>query len=177
MGCSKQTYLWEGGNQSSDQGLEGDSVCSVGANLQSRMEPVVVECIALLCAMKLSMELGHERADFEGDTQIVVNSVNSQESCLAWYGNLMEDAKLLLKHNPLWTISFIHREGNQAAHVTAKIGLDSSSIERTWFFDFPCMILPVLARDLNTLYMLHSVFRKKKIKDEETIVTPPFIWM
>lgn len=140
-------------------------MCSLGANLQSRMEPVVAACISLLCAMKLSIELGHERADFEGDTQIVVNSVNSQESCLAWYGNLIEDAKLLLKHNPLWTVSFIHREGNQAAHDMAKIGLDSSSTEITWFFDFPCMILLVLARDLNTLYMLHSVFQKKKKKN------------
>lgn len=73
--------------------------------------------------MKLYSELDHDWINLKGDAQVVVNSVNTPEACPSWYGELIEDAKLLLKQNPLWRVSFIHRKGNQMAHVKAKLGL------------------------------------------------------
>lgn len=74
--------------------------------------------------MKLGEEWAFEKVDFEGDAQNIVNAINSPEICLAWYSELVEEAKDFLIHNPLWTVSFIHRERNQVAHVMAKLGID-----------------------------------------------------
>lgn len=61
---------------------------------------------------------------------MVINAVNTPKTCLAWYGELIEDENFLLKQNPLWQVSFFHREGNQAVHVMAKLGLESVLSER-----------------------------------------------
>lgn len=57
---------------------------------------MVAEFLALLRAMQLCIKLGYEWVDFEGDALVVVNSINAHEPSLAWYGELIEDAKLLL---------------------------------------------------------------------------------
>lgn len=57
----------------------------------------MAECLAMLCAMQLCTKLGYKHVEFEGDAQVVVNSVNAKESSLAWYSELIEDVKLFLK--------------------------------------------------------------------------------
>lgn len=40
----------------------------------------------------------------EGDSQILIKAITEVEECEAWFNNLKEDVKLLLKSFPLWSI-------------------------------------------------------------------------
>lgn len=73
--------------------------------------------------MKFCIELGFERVNFESDAQVLINAIKGEEVCWAWYGNLIEDVRQILKNISLWSIDFVHREGNQVAHLLAKNSL------------------------------------------------------
>lgn len=62
------------------------------------------------------------------------------EACLSWYGELIKDANQILKTCPLWCIQFIHKEGNQLAHVLAKNGLNSEIGDKLWLNDYPAIL-------------------------------------
>lgn len=76
-----------------------------------------------------------------------MKAVYKTEISSAWYGELIEDAKLVLKNHPLWRVHFIHREGNQVANVMAKLELDSKPVERLWLHNFLCIMLQTVLSD------------------------------
>lgn len=77
--------------------------------------PIVAETRAPWKAFQFCKDLGFEYGFFEGDSQQLVTAINSEADCDAWYGHLIEEAKIFLKNQPYWSVSFVHREGNQAA--------------------------------------------------------------
>lgn len=77
---------------------------------------------------------------------VLIKAINSKEQCWAWYGNLVEDAKQILK-NRLWGIKFVHREGNNAAHVLAKFGL-SLYEETIWMEEVPLVISQIVPYEI-----------------------------
>lgn len=66
------------------------------------------------------MELGLWSTELEVDAEVNINTLKREEECLAWYGDLIEEAKFNMRSHPQWKISFIHRERNGAAHALAK---------------------------------------------------------
>lgn len=56
---------------------------------------VGVECWALLKAMELCTELRFSKIEFEGNAQLIVQAVKEKSECLAWYGELIEEAKFI----------------------------------------------------------------------------------
>lgn len=83
----------------------------------------------------------------EGDAQVLINAINEAEECRAWFGNLIEDAKMRLKSLPLWKVRFIHREGNRVAHYLAKHGL-LLNCESIWIDEYPDVIAHFVLQDL-----------------------------
>lgn len=68
---------------------------------------------------------------FEGDTQVIICTIQKKDSCSTWFEELIEDLKVGLATQPLWNLQFTHRESNQAAHVMAKLGL-TLDYEHIW---------------------------------------------
>lgn len=97
---------------------------------------VVAKCRALLRATEFCREVGFQHVEFEGDALVKVRALSRKEVCCASYGFLIEEAKQLLQVNSSWIISFIHREGNSAAHSLANLGL-SSDCEHVWIEEVP----------------------------------------
>lgn len=64
-----------------------------------------------------------ENIQLVGNALVPIKAINSEDACWAWNGTLVEDAKQVLKSRSLWSISFVHKEGNNAVHVLAKFGL------------------------------------------------------
>lgn len=56
--------------------------------------------------------MGFYHVEFESDAQIVVQAINKEEECCAWFGTLIKEAKHFLKANRLWSIHLIPTEGN-----------------------------------------------------------------
>lgn len=75
-------------------------------------------------------------AHCEGDSQLLINAINREAECEAWYGHLVEEAKQTFKNRPQWSISFVHKQGNCAAHRLAQYGLNLYE-EQVWVEETP----------------------------------------
>lgn len=84
------------------------------------------ECRAFLRAMEFFLELGFSHIQFEGDALLIIQAIKKRSECLAWYGDLVKEAKFNFQRHPEWGLSFTQREGNHAAHALAKHGLSLS---------------------------------------------------
>lgn len=93
--------------------------------------------------MLFCYEIGCSSVYFKGDALLVIQAVNHQEICETWIGTEIENAKNFLKYRLFWTLNFIYREGNGAAHALAHLGLNHWN-ERVWIEDFPLEISPIV---------------------------------
>lgn len=109
---------------------------------------IVVEYEALWRAMYFCMELGFERAQFEGDTELLINAITNEAECVAWFGHLVEEAKQIFKNRSHWTIPFVHWEGNGAAHLLAKSSLNLYA-ENVWIEDTPNLFSNIVFEKLS----------------------------
>lgn len=92
-------------------------------------------------------EMGFDKVDFEDNAQTVVNVINSLKTCLAWYGELVEDAKIFLVQNLLWSVFYSQRRKPNGL-VMAKLGIDSIQTKKLWLSKFPCKIFQAIAGDM-----------------------------
>lgn len=63
------------------------------------------------------MGLSDFKVQMEGDAQLLIKAIIEAEKCRAWFGNLVEDVKLLLKSFPLWSIRFIHKRQPSSLNI------------------------------------------------------------
>lgn len=54
-------------------------------------KPIVAEIEALRKAILFGLELGIGAIHFEGNAQLLINSITSEEECLSWYGHPVEE--------------------------------------------------------------------------------------
>jgi ribonuclease HI len=97
---------------------------------------MLAEASVALMAIQLCKTLGFQRVHFEGDTKIVVNGVKSSEGDWSRKGMLLKDIKLELQSIPQWRMTFIHRDGNKAAHALSKIAL-KNNVNHKWLDTTP----------------------------------------
>lgn len=91
-------------------------------------QPIVAEFWALQRAMIFCTELGIENVHFEGDAHVLINALNCEDECFAWFGKSSgrrskEEAKQFLMESAHWFITFVNREGNEPTHLLAKHSL------------------------------------------------------
>lgn len=95
------------------QDCKEEVLASLSTSRRFNSLSILAECMALWRAIEFGKELGLPCIQLEGDAQTIINVVTSTEACKAWYGGIVEDAKAILQHHSHWSISFVHREGNQ----------------------------------------------------------------
>lgn len=78
---------------------------------------------------------------------MVIQEIKKDEECWTWYVWLIDEAKQVLKNQPLWSLHFIHREGNQVAHVMAKYKL-SLNDEIIWTEEIPSILIQAVTIEL-----------------------------
>ncbi|XP_042954569.1 uncharacterized protein LOC122290978 [Carya illinoinensis] len=119
---------------------QGNIMVCVCASHKPVVKPVMAEGLALRRAMEVCADLGLGRVVFEGDAQIIVQAVNSDEVISADYGVLVYDARSMLRTWPQWQVVFVHKEANYAAHQLAKLALDYEN-EKIWMEDGPVQVM------------------------------------
>lgn len=117
----------------------GQTLACLSSSYTSSPDPILAECETLKRALIFYEELGLDRVEFEGDTKYVIDIILQKDKCNTQFGSLMEDLEYLLQRQPLWSLHFIHREGNNAAHRLAKLCLTLDE-ERVWIEEFPPVI-------------------------------------
>lgn len=83
----------------------------------------------------------------KGDALVLINAIREDEECNAWFRNIVEDIKPLLKSLSRWDIGFIYRERNQVAHGLAKHDLLLHD-EFIWLEEFPDVIVQSVLLDI-----------------------------
>ena len=103
-----------------------------------------IEAWAVKRAVQFALELGITEAEFEGDSQTIVNALNTQHPSLAPFGLLIADAKELASKLQHSSFSHVKRAGNCLAHALARKAYSCNSLE-VWMESVP--------PDLEQLYL------------------------
>ncbi|KAF5442058.1 hypothetical protein F2P56_037243 [Juglans regia] len=109
-------------------------------------DSATAECLALWKAMEVCRELNFNRVLFEGDAQAIVNVVNKGDEDYFSYGGVIEDAKKMLKTIENWSVNFVYREANTAAHVLAQEAL-SLHRDLVWIEETPNCIRSIICKE------------------------------
>lgn len=77
---------------------EREIMVVVSLHKKIKSKPILAECMTLWRAMELCMELNTRNVIFEGDAQVLVKALNSDDSeSWTWYGQVIEDIRTLLR--------------------------------------------------------------------------------
>lgn len=47
---------------------------------------------------------------------MAVKAIESKELCLAWYGQIIQDLKLVFSNHKEWSLGFTYKDGSSIAH-------------------------------------------------------------
>ena len=114
------------------------------------LPPSVEDVEALACrrAILFARELNLQSVIFEGDSEIITNSLNSSEACFAPFGHLIENARHLASGFQAVAFAHVRRKGNGVADKLAKLARQSH-FPQIWFGAIHC--------DAHNLVMFNSL--------------------
>jgi ribonuclease HI len=101
-------------------------------------------------SIQFALEIGIAEAEFEGDSQTIVNALNAPRPSLAPFGLLIADAKMLASQLQSFSFSHVKREGNRLAHALARKAHSCNSLE-VWMESVPPDLEPLYLSSFNHL--------------------------
>ncbi|KAL0005657.1 hypothetical protein SO802_013218 [Lithocarpus litseifolius] len=107
-----------------------------------------MEALAAIRAMKLSSELGFDRAVFEGDCQTVMKALTDPSQPFATYGLLIWDAQMLANRFSGVRFQYAGRESNKVAHNFASCAHHITGYY-VWIEDVPVHCLNVYQANMS----------------------------
>ena len=87
-------------------------------------------------AVQFAREMAISQINMEGDAQMVTEVVKSNTPDWSKRGNLIDDIRFGLHNFTHWTMAYVKRGVNQAAHMVARMAT-TQVIDRMWNSDFP----------------------------------------
>lgn len=97
----------------------GSVVASLSEQAPLLFSPEIVEAMATARAIQFAQELGFSPYILEGDAEVVINTLKSDES-LSSFGQIIPLAKSSLVTNSCISFSYVHRVGNKITHNLAR---------------------------------------------------------
>ena len=95
---------------------QGSMIASLFEQAPLPFSSDIVEAMAAARALVFAQELGITEFVLEGDSEVVVNSLRSNEISFSSFGHLLESAKSLLGLMNGISFSHVRRCGNKIAH-------------------------------------------------------------
>lgn len=120
------------------------------ANLGFANSSLVAETMALLVAMQNAWIGGYSDMIFEGDSEILVTTINDHLTNPT-IQNLLEEINRLKNRLSTTTFTFVKRNGNQAAHEIVRHGPANSIFENCKVYP-PKWLTPTLYSDIMLSY-------------------------
>ncbi|KAL0009466.1 hypothetical protein SO802_010968 [Lithocarpus litseifolius] len=97
----------------------------------------IVEVLAARRALIFAYELGFNRIILEGDSEIAIRAMNSENFSAASFGHLIADIKSFSSHFEALVFQHTRRLGNKVAHRLARAACIFSSSPCTWLEEVP----------------------------------------
>ena len=107
-----------------------------------------LEAVAAIKALYFAAELGISSIVLEGDSEIVIKALVSEDTSFADHGHLVEEAKLLSTSFIFCSFSHVKRQGNSAAHHLSR----HVSSHLVWMENVPPQLLTVTLADMASIY-------------------------
>ena len=109
-----------------------------------------VELIAAKRALRLALDFGLSPIDLKGNSKNTIDALMCEESLLADYEHLVDNAKRLANQFESVEFSHVKREGNSVAHNNARHARHVSKLSE-WMEDVP--------PHLSAVFQAKSAFR------------------
>jgi ribonuclease HI len=117
-----------------------------------RMDPTTAEATAALHAVELCRDVGVQNLILEGDSLAVVKAIESRAQTNHYYGQIIEDIRVVLSSRRSWSVRHTKREANGAAHGLAKEATRCFS-DKIWLEDTPSCISHIVNLELSALLL------------------------
>ena len=99
---------------------QGNVIASLSEQVPLPFSSDIVEAMAAARALVFAQELGIAEFVLEGDSEVVINSLRSNEVSFSLFGHLLESAKSMLVSSTCIKFSHVRRSGNKIAHNLAR---------------------------------------------------------
>ena len=114
----------------------GNAIVSLSKQAPLPFSPVIVEATAAARAITFAQELSLNKFMIEGDSEAVINTLQSTKASFMTYGHLLESAKSTLVTSKCIVFTHIRRIGNKLAHSLAKYARHVRDLSM-WVEDMP----------------------------------------
>ena len=105
-----------------------------------------VEALACRKAISFALELGVEKVVLEGDSDIIIQALNSDSNCANSFGHIIEDIRALALNFASSCFSHVKRQGNTVADKLAKLA-KYSHCPSYWADGIPCDVHDLVVAD------------------------------
>lgn len=129
-----------------DQGL---AMAALSQQIPSPASVEMVEVIAARRALMFAKELGFDKIEVEGDSEIVVNAIAGDYMDNSYWGHVLQDVKFLFSSFSCISVKHIYRAGNCVAHKLARRAARNPFL--VWMESVPPDILDVYQQDISRM--------------------------
>jgi ribonuclease HI len=95
------------------------------------LEPTTAEAVVTVLAVQFCKEMGVQNVILEGDAEVIIKALQAQGQNGSRYGQLVEDARLILGSLSSWKTTHVRRNTNGGACSLAKLAT-KNVMDRTW---------------------------------------------
>ncbi|XP_065861213.1 uncharacterized protein [Euphorbia lathyris] len=95
--------------------------------IASTREPKVIEALALRTSLIWLASLRYTHVEFESDAKLVIDAILSNKKDISEFGMLINDCRVVLRSNPTFSVSYVSRLANRAAHSVARQAYSNAS--------------------------------------------------
>ncbi|XP_062021006.1 uncharacterized protein LOC133737482 [Rosa rugosa] len=88
-----------------------------------RLKPRAAEALALLHGLKFVVHVGFNKLKIEGDVLTIINTLHDSSEDLSEEGNVLEEAKEVMRQLTQYSWGHVRRDCNRVAHKVAKEAL------------------------------------------------------
>ncbi|XP_065629932.1 uncharacterized protein LOC136067675 [Quercus suber] len=125
---------------------QGQVHASLTENVALPPSIMEVEALAAIRVVSFEVELGVSSIIIEGEFEVVIKAMRSEEESLSTYGHLIAAARQIMDSFSSLSFTHTHRQGNNLAHNLARHARHVSSY-LVWREDVPPQLQSVLQAD------------------------------
>jgi hypothetical protein len=103
------------------------------------LDPTIAEAIGAKMGVELGRALGLHSIFLEGDASVAVTALNREDEDFSRFENIIVETREILKGFPLWNVSFVRRECNNAAHQLAGFAVNQE-LNQVWMDSYSSCI-------------------------------------
>ena len=125
----------------------GRVIASMAESFQLPFSVTIVEVIAAKKALQFAKDLGLSSIVLEGDSKITIDGLMGEDSSLAEYGHLIDEAKEIAKKLVEVEFNHVQRQANNVAHNITRHARHVSKFS-VWMEDVHPHLFSVIQVDL-----------------------------